>query len=194
MRRSVQMSLAACAVALASVGITNISAAAKPGPSGPALVAIDDGGKTTVGFKAPMTVGPSDQSNPTTVKFQPGNPEGVPTGMRLVIETISVSGESNDPVTQDQAIGRVLVSWPTPSASGIAVPLDRYFWESCPDNTAPDTCDNPQGHFQYAGTVSVHAYADSGAIVSATAWHPGDGVQHLSVLLFGYLVPLTSQQ
>lgn len=189
MRRSVQVSLAACAVALAAIGITNIASAARPGPSGPTLVSIDDGGKTAIWWKAPMAVGPGDE---TTVNFNPGNPTGVPDGMRLVVETISVWGNGSGPVTQDQGIERVLVG--SNGGGIVAVPLDRYSWGSCPGNVAPENCGSYNRYWQYAGTVDVHIYVDAGTVLTATAWHPGDGVQHLSVLLFGYLVPLTSQQ
>jgi hypothetical protein len=178
--------LATSAVVVLVVAALGVSAGADPRkPPSPVsgIVTIDDGSKEVWAFDAWLEV----PMNGATETVGPAIPEG----KRLVVETISVWGNGSGPVTEDQGIERVeltvLGSWT------IAVPLDRYFWGSCPGYEPPENCGNYERDWKYAGTESVRAYVDAGRQISAFAEHPGSGpgTQTLTVQVLGFLVPTT---
>jgi hypothetical protein len=172
--------LGVTALVIVAIGVGAAAATSKRQPTELSVVTMDDGSKELWTYDAFLDV-PMDG-----VTVPVGTP--VPEGKRLVIETISVRGNGEGPVTDDQGIERVelgvLGSWT------IAIPLDRYSWGSCPGFEPPENCGNYNRFWKYAGTAPVRAYVDSSGQIEASAQHPGGGNQQLYVQVIGFLVPV----
>jgi hypothetical protein len=179
------VAVAALAVGVAATLAAGVGAGAatdKRPPTVSGVVTIDDGSKELWAYDAYLDV-PMNGVIQTV-----GDP--IPEGKRLVIETISVWGNGEGLVTEDQGIERVQLE--VVGAWRIAIPLDRYSWGSCPGFVPPEDCGN--GNYlrvwKYAGTEAVRAYVDAGGQIQASAQHPGSGNQDLLVQVIGFLVPV----